>query len=195
MSGQRRLGPRDRPSCKPCRDRKVRCNRGLPCSQCTRLQLSCVFEARTRRAPVNARSIKSSSPCDPNVPSFCETPANHQVNESSSQTPSGQTTQPTNQEVLDRLARVEGLLSHLVSSLRDGAPVGDYGEHRKSKTDAVPAPPILPSQEVLVGDGERGNFVDDSVFVGLFLGVIPSSNSWSTEHILILHRTRLDNDP
>ncbi|KAF4777102.1 hypothetical protein HER10_EVM0011535 [Colletotrichum scovillei] len=173
MSEPRRLGPRDRPSCKPCRDRKVRCNRGLPCSQCTRLQLSCVFEARTRRAPVNARSVKSSSPCDANVSSFCETPANHQAVESSSQPPPGQTIQPTNQEVLDRLARVEGLLSNLVSSLRNGAPVQDPGGQSKPGTDPIPAPPILPSQEVLVGDGERGNFVDDSVFVGLFLGDPP----------------------
>ncbi|KAK7457617.1 hypothetical protein Landi51_01750 [Colletotrichum acutatum] len=76
-------------------------------------------------------------------------------------------------EVLDRLARVEGLLSHLVSSVRDGAPVGDSGGQSKPETDHVRAPPILPSQEVLVGDGERGNFVDDSVFVGLFLGDPP----------------------
>ncbi|KAK1712059.1 hypothetical protein BDP67DRAFT_61275 [Colletotrichum lupini] len=173
MSDQRRLGPRDRPSCKPCRDRKVRCNRGLPCSQCTHLQLSCVFEARTRRAPVNARSVKSSSPCDANVPSFCETPVVHQVTESSSQPPPEQTIQPTNQEVLDRLSRVEGLLSNLVSSVRNGAPVQDPCRQSKPGTGPVPAPPILPSQEVLVGDGERGNFVDDSVFVGLFLGDPP----------------------
>ncbi|KXH42537.1 fungal specific transcription factor domain-containing protein [Colletotrichum nymphaeae SA-01] len=76
-------------------------------------------------------------------------------------------------EVLDRLARVEGLLSNLVSSLRNGAPVQDPCRQSKPRTEPVPAPPILPSQEVLVGDGERGNFVDDSVFVGLFLGDPP----------------------
>lgn len=153
-------GTRGRPTCEPCRQRKVRCNRKLPCSHCSRLQLSCFYAKRSRRAPIKAPSRVSSSPSLETTP---PAPGHEPSN--------GATDEPNSKEILNRLDKVETLLSSLVTALGSGMLERVQSEERERAARPVLMQPGASSGEVLVGGGERGNYVDDSVFVGLLLDV------------------------
>lgn len=57
-SGQAALNPR---SCVTCRKRKVRCDKQMPCSNCRRAQIPCLF-------PAPGRAPRQPRPKDPNAP-------------------------------------------------------------------------------------------------------------------------------
>jgi hypothetical protein len=57
-SGQPMINPR---SCVTCRRRKVRCDKQMPCSNCRRAQIPCVF-------PAPGRAPRQPRPKDPNAP-------------------------------------------------------------------------------------------------------------------------------
>lgn len=150
--------PYSRPTCEPCRQRKVRCNRGTPCSQCSRLQLSCIYETRKRRAPL--RPAASSQPVlQDSVPSTLPVSPGSPAQASSS-----------NQDVLDRLTSIEALLSDIRGSLPSGEMVRSAVEQSQSTQAPIIVPPTQPS-EAPADHQVRGNYVDNSVFVGLLLGV------------------------
>ena len=143
------------PSCEPCRERKVRCNRKKPCLHCTRLQLSCMYKTRKRRSPLKApvaTSPESSSPATVN----------------GAQEPSDKSNdQPTNQHVLDRLNRVEAQLSDLIQLLKHEKSTNESAQ-RNQGGPAVLIPPIQHSRDAPL---DRGNYVDNTVFFEVLLNV------------------------
>lgn len=143
--------PQGRSTCESCRERKVRCNRTTPCSQCSRLQLPCIYETRKRRPPLKPPSHSSPQP-----------PVHRN--------PSPQSL-ATNQDVLARLGKVEELLSDLRGSLHSGPSPNDSVERNQTASTPVLVPPLQPSREPPEIGGARGNYVDNSVFVSLFLEV------------------------
>lgn len=151
------VAPQGRPTCESCRERKVRCNRTTPCSQCSRLQLPCIYETRKRRPPLKPPSHLSPQP-------------------SSQQAWSPQNL-PSNQDVLTRLGKVEELLSGLRGSLHSGQSPSDSVEQNQAASTPVLVPPVQPSREPPEIGGARGNYVDNSVFVSLFLDVRPIAAS------------------
>lgn len=165
-------GLQGRPTCESCRQRKVRCNRRTPCSQCSRLQLSCVYETPRRRtalkAPSRATPRVSPRPTLATTSSDSEQRVTHAADD-----------QPTNQDILNRLSRVEGLLADLTKSQNLAQPFETSAEQSPAAQRPVLVPPAQPCREKTTGEVMRSNYVDDSVFVGLLLDVsfmsIPSS--------------------
>lgn len=158
---------RARPTCEPCRQRKVRCNRKLPCGHCSRLRLQCVYAKRSRRAPLGAHSGVSESPNSVSSP-----PA------SGDDSFGGRTGEPSNKEVLERLTNVERLLSDLVSSLSSGRLHQSVAEAGRAAQETAVAPkePNRPcGKQLLIGGGERGNYIDESLFAEVLLGVSMTS--------------------
>ena len=82
-SGQPALNPR---SCVTCRKRKVRCDKQMPCSNCRRAQIPCVF-------PAPGRAPRQPRPKDPNAP-----PKNSSQREL---------------ELMKRLRKLEGIVEEL----------------------------------------------------------------------------------
>ncbi|GAB1192883.1 hypothetical protein APSETT444_002082 [Aspergillus pseudonomiae] len=78
---------------------------------------------------------------------------------------------PTNQDILDRLIKVEGLISDLKASFDHGKASPAPIEHDEDAPGPVLVPPAQPPQEAPIGEGVRGSYVDNSVFVKLFLDV------------------------
>ncbi|KAE8416580.1 hypothetical protein BDV36DRAFT_259909 [Aspergillus pseudocaelatus] len=181
MSNRTGLGPQGRPTCEPCRQRKVRCNRKLPCSHCSRLQLSCVYETRRRRAPIKAPSRASPRPRTSRTPPAQE----HEL-------PNTANNLPTNQDILDRLTKVEQLISDLKASFDHSKASDGPVEHEQHAPGPVLVPPAQPSQEAPMDKRVRSSYVDNSVFVGLLLdgasrqasgiGKPPASSPGSSTH-------------
>lgn len=144
-----------RPTCEPCRQRKVRCNRSTPCSQCSRLQLSCIYETRKRRAPLRPGQDAQSLRHDSVSPALPASPAQGSQ---------------SNQEVLTRLSSIEALLSDIRGSLPHSQPTKSAVEQNQDTIAPVLVPPTQAS-EAPVDHQVRGNYVDNSVFVGLLLDV------------------------
>lgn len=88
-SGSPALNPR---SCVTCRRRKVRCDKQMPCSNCRRAQISCVF-------PAPGRAPRQPRPKDPNAPP-----------KSSSQ---------REVELIKRLKKLEGIVEELGSQIEE----------------------------------------------------------------------------
>lgn len=160
MSNRTGLGPQGRPTCEPCRQRKVRCNRNMPCSHCSRLQLSCVYETRKRRAPIKAPSRTSPRRSASRTPSAQE----HGL-------PNTANNLPTNQDILDRLTKVEELISDVKASFDHSKASNGPVEHDQHAPGPVLVPPAQASQEAPMDDRVRSSYVDNSVFVGLLLDV------------------------
>ncbi|KNG86164.1 hypothetical protein ANOM_006580 [Aspergillus nomiae NRRL 13137] len=76
---------------------------------------------------------------------------------------------PTNQDILDRLIKVEGLISDLKASFDHGKASPAPIEHDQDAPGPVLVPPAQPPEEAPMGEGVRGSYVDNSVFVKLFL--------------------------
>ncbi|KAJ4146448.1 hypothetical protein NW754_001914 [Fusarium falciforme] len=95
------LNPR---SCVTCRRRKVRCDKQMPCSNCRRAQIPCVF-------PAPGRAPRQPRPRDPNAP-----PKNSSQREI---------------ELMKRLRKLEGIVEELsgqieVESGGQGSLVGQF---------------------------------------------------------------------
>lgn len=157
MDGLTRSVRQERPTCEPCRQRKVRCNRKIPCAHCSRLQLRCTYGQTSRRAPLRVPS--KSSPISESHTS----PAESSVEPSNQ--PGGD---PSNSEILGRLSTVETLLNNLITSLGAGK-LPNISASNSRITHQYATEPF--SGGILVGDAERGSYVDDSVFVNLILDV------------------------
>lgn len=142
-------GIRGRPTCEACRQRKVRCNRKVPCSNCSRFQLSCVYAERSRRGPIKPPARVSPSPSH-------ETPATN-----------GSASEPSNTDILRRLENVEALLKTLVAQ---GLPSNQPNESQTAPRPASTSQGAS-THELLLGNGERGDYVDDSMFVHVLLDV------------------------
>ncbi|KFA64454.1 hypothetical protein S40285_01095 [Stachybotrys chlorohalonatus IBT 40285] len=82
-SGMPALNPR---SCVTCRRRKVRCDKQMPCSNCRRAQIPCVF-------PAPGRAPRQPRPKDPNAPP--------------------KTTSQREVELVKRLKKLEGIVEEL----------------------------------------------------------------------------------
>ncbi|OJD30031.1 c6 transcription [Diplodia corticola] len=138
-----------RPTCEPCRQRKVRCNRKIPCAHCARLHLHCTYGKTSRRAPLSA--LPEHSPVS--IPD----------------TTSAGPGYDNNSEVLSRLNTVETLLNNLITSLgASKLPNLPAATNQVAHTPS-PSPPDAASRGILVGAAEGGSYVDDSVFVDLLL--------------------------
>lgn len=146
---------RGRPTCEPCRQRKVRCSRGIPCSQCSRLRLSCIYETRKRRAPLRPGPGPQPISQDSVTPVLPVSPVQGT---------------PSNQDVLDRLNSIEVLLSDIRRSLPSSQSITSAVEQSQSPLAPVLVPPTQSSEEP-VDHQVRGNYVDNSVFMGLLLNV------------------------
>lgn len=160
MDAPTRSVRQERPTCEPCRQRKVRCNRKIPCAHCSRLQLRCTYGQTSRRAPL--RGLSKSSPVLETHTSPAESSA-----EPSNQ-PGGD---PSNSEILGRLNTVETLLNNLITSLGAGKLPNIPSSNSRITHQHAPSATEPFSGGILVGDAERGSYVDDSVFVNLILDV------------------------
>ncbi|TWU76311.1 hypothetical protein ED733_005737 [Metarhizium rileyi] len=91
-SGQPALNPR---SCVTCRRRKVRCDKQMPCSNCRRAQIPCIF-------PAPGRAPRQPRPKDPNAPP--------------------KTSSHREAELIKRLRKLEGIVEELSGQI-DEPPV------------------------------------------------------------------------
>lgn len=171
MASSSRRGDRasNRPTCEPCRQRKVRCNRQIPCSQCSRLRLSCIYETRTRRRPISA-SFGQSIRRNPLPHLSSQSPIN-----SEDGSPHHCNDQPTNKDIIDRLSRIEESLSGLIQGLNCGGQLKKCMieetsvNSEKKPPAAVLVPPAQYTGEIPVDDRARGSYVDDPMFMRLYL--------------------------
>lgn len=90
-SGQPALNPR---SCVTCRRRKVRCDKQMPCSNCRRAQIPCVF-------PAPGRAPRQPRPKDPNAQP--KTSSHREV------------------ELIKRLKKLEGIVEELSGQIDEPA--------------------------------------------------------------------------
>lgn len=148
-----------RPTCVSCRHRKVRCNRRAPCSQCSRLHLSCIYETPRRRGPIKPPSRASYSPSPVYIPPTQE------------EAPSAGQNLQGNGEILERLSRLEGLVVDIHRFIKHEKSQDGSVERNETGVTPVLVPPVQPPQEAQAGDRVRGNYVDNSVFVELLLDV------------------------
>ncbi|KAF5003640.1 hypothetical protein FDECE_9811 [Fusarium decemcellulare] len=102
------LNPR---SCVTCRRRKVRCDKQMPCSNCRRAQIPCVF-------PAPGRAPRQPRPRDPNAP-----PKNSSQREI---------------ELMKRLRKLEGIVEELSGQIEVES--GGKGPSSASSPDAVHGP-------------------------------------------------------
>ncbi|EFY88443.1 hypothetical protein MAC_05495 [Metarhizium acridum CQMa 102] len=93
-SGQPALNPR---SCVTCRRRKVRCDKQMPCSNCRRAQIPCVF-------PAPGRAPRQPRPKDPNAPP--------------------KTSSHREAELIKRLRKLEGIVEELSGQIDEPAARG-----------------------------------------------------------------------
>ena len=115
-SGQPALNPR---SCVTCRKRKVRCDKQMPCSNCRRAQIPCVF-------PAPGRAPRQPRPKDPNAP-----PKNSSQREL---------------ELMKRLKKLEGIVEELSGQIEvesggrnpssAGSPDTSFGIHQSAERSA-----------------------------------------------------------
>ncbi|KAG6026649.1 hypothetical protein E4U41_001219 [Claviceps citrina] len=93
-SGPPALNPR---SCVTCRRRKVRCDKQMPCSNCRRAQIPCMF-------PAPGRAPRQPRPKDPNAPP--------------------KTTSHREVELVKRLRKLEGIVEELSSQIDEPGATG-----------------------------------------------------------------------
>lgn len=161
MAGRTLVSSQTGPSCEPCRERKVRCDRKKPCSHCTRLQLPCIYKMRKRRSPLKAPATTSPESNSPSSVHGAQEPSDKSND------------QPSNQHVLERLNRVEAQLSDLIQFLKHEKCTNDSAQ-RNQGGPAVLIPPIQHSRDAPL---DRGNYVDNTVFFEVLLNVsLISSN-------------------
>lgn len=176
MSTSSPCGPQARPTCVSCRHRKVRCNRRAPCSQCSRLHLSCIYETPRRRGPIKPPSRISSSPSPVHIPPT-----------QSKEAPSAEQNPQANDEILERLSRLESLVVDIHKFIKHEKSQDGSVERNETAVMPVLVPPVQPPQEAQVGDRVRGNYVDNSVFVELLLDV---SIEPGHQNLACINRTR-----
>ncbi|KAE9574851.1 Bikaverin cluster transcription factor bik5 [Colletotrichum fructicola] len=107
-SGQPALNPR---SCVTCRRRKVRCDKQMPCSNCRRAVIQCIF-------PAPGRAPRRPRPKDPNAP-----PKNSTEREV---------------ELMKRLRKLEGIVEELSGQIEVESGPGSSGGRQNSSTGNSP---------------------------------------------------------
>ncbi|KAK1962987.1 fungal-specific transcription factor domain-containing protein [Colletotrichum sublineola] len=106
-SGQPALNPR---SCVTCRKRKVRCDKQMPCSNCRRAVIQCIF-------PAPGRAPRRPRPKDPNAP-----PKNSSEREV---------------ELMKRLRKLEGIVEELSGQIEvESGPGSNGGRHNSSTANS-----------------------------------------------------------
>lgn len=100
------LNPR---SCVTCRRRKVRCDKQMPCSNCRRAQIPCVF-------PAPGRAPRQQKPKDPNAPP-----------KSSSQ---------REVELIKRLRKLEGIVEELSGQIEVESAGGRFSHSESPRVNA-----------------------------------------------------------
>ncbi|KZL80568.1 fungal specific transcription factor domain-containing protein [Colletotrichum incanum] len=107
-SGQPALNPR---SCVTCRKRKVRCDKQMPCSNCRRAVIQCIF-------PAPGRAPRRPRPKDPNAP-----PKNSSEREV---------------ELMKRLRKLEGIVEELSGQIEVESGTGSNSGRQNSSTGNSP---------------------------------------------------------
>ncbi|OBR09800.1 Fungal specific transcription factor domain-containing protein [Colletotrichum higginsianum IMI 349063] len=107
-SGQPALNPR---SCVTCRKRKVRCDKQMPCSNCRRAVIQCIY-------PAPGRAPRRPRPKDPNAP-----PKNSSEREV---------------ELMKRLRKLEGIVEDLSGQIEVESGVGSNSGRQNSSTGDSP---------------------------------------------------------
>ncbi|TDZ16357.1 Bikaverin cluster transcription factor bik5 [Colletotrichum orbiculare MAFF 240422] len=107
-SGQPALNPR---SCVTCRRRKVRCDKQMPCSNCRRAVIQCIF-------PAPGRAPRRPRPKDPNAP-----PKNSSEREV---------------ELMKRLRKLEGIVEELSGQIEVESGTGSNSGRQNSSTGNSP---------------------------------------------------------
>lgn len=128
-SGTPAINPR---SCVTCRRRKVRCDKQMPCSNCRRAQIPCLF-------PAPGRAPRQPRPRDPNAP-----PKNSSQRE---------------QELMKRLRKLEGIVEDLSGQIEvessgkgpSSASSPDAAHNPHAAERASTLPPRQPSNAPLFG--------------------------------------------
>lgn len=115
-SGTPALNPR---SCVTCRRRKVRCDKQMPCSNCRRALIPCIF-------PAPGRAPRQSRPKDPNAP-----PRNSSHREI---------------ELMKRLRKLEGIVEELSGQIEVES--GDKGASSTGSPDATYPTPCGTSERI-----------------------------------------------
>ncbi|KAH6900452.1 fungal-specific transcription factor domain-containing protein [Thelonectria olida] len=139
-SGAPAINPR---SCVTCRRRKVRCDKQMPCSNCRRAQIPCVF-------PAPGRAPRQPRPRDPNAP-----PKNSSQREL---------------ELMKRLRKLEGIVEDLSGQIEvesggkgpstASSPDATHNPQAGGQERAATLPPRQTSSAALFGchsDGPRGS--------------------------------------
>ncbi|KAK1528554.1 fungal specific transcription factor domain-containing protein [Colletotrichum costaricense] len=107
-SGQPALNPR---SCVTCRRRKVRCDKQMPCSNCRRAVIQCIY-------PAPGRAPRRPRPKDPNAP-----PKNSSEREV---------------ELMKRLRKLEGIVEELSGQIEVESGTGSNSGRQNSSTGNSP---------------------------------------------------------
>lgn len=108
-------------SCVTCRRRKVRCDKQMPCSNCRRAQISCVF-------PAPGRAPRQSRPRDPNAPPKMST--HREV------------------ELFKRLRKLEGIVEELSGQIDEPTATGARLPSSAGSPDLTPGNESLPQRRM-----------------------------------------------
>lgn len=125
-----RLNPR---SCVTCRRRKVRCDKHMPCSNCRRAQIPCIF-------PAPGRAPRRPRPKDPNAPPK----------------------QPSSEreiELIKRLRKLEGIVEELSGQIEVDTARGNHSSSGNSP-EATINPGVDPHSQAVGAGGVRPDRAD-----------------------------------